>query len=119
MQMSGGHLLPLVQKLVATIRFRKAETAIESGCRHQTNIIRTKFSQWEAGSDLLFFRDYWDTVLEKKVLACAFDIELLTWKSSMKLPLWQDDLLRNHEKYHFLSLKAKTRTLLGSCFWID
>ena len=44
----------------ADIRWTSAATSantggshniIESGCRHQTNIIRTEFSQWEMGSD--------------------------------------------------------------------
>jgi len=33
MQHAGGVLRPPVQKLVASIAFRKAESAIESGCR--------------------------------------------------------------------------------------
>ena len=43
----GDNLSPQNPPLATAYRF-------ESGHRHQTNIIRTRFSQWETGSDLLF-----------------------------------------------------------------
>ena len=74
----------------------------ESGHRHQTNIIRTKSSQWEMGSDYLFSSedsrkrisetvssndrnqsrepteketDLEDTVMDKMVISCEFNID--------------------------------------------
>ena len=41
-----------------SLHFRFAKMAIESGCRHQTNIIRTRFSELEKGSDYLFISPF-------------------------------------------------------------
>jgi len=53
MQMSGGHLLPPVQTLEATIYFCKAKMAIESGHRHHVGASFVSL----APLPLLFSRD--------------------------------------------------------------